>query len=148
VSTYAESGGGVYAVLARQYVYAYAKESGDSARIAAALESLLACTVRLPPDQRRSYFAEAAYYQGVLTGESALAREWLEDARKITGARGKEDWESYPLAAIAYAERNQEQLKEHLRRVIAELDRRPGISGAVTATRGNLVALLNAAVAS
>ena len=128
--------------LTRRYCYIYVRECGDSAQAAGALESVLACAVDLPPDERRNYFAEAAFFQGVFAKNSELAREWLNDARKVSGALPQEDWESYPLAAIALAEGNREQSREHLARAIAALDRHPGISGTVAATRARLVTLM------
>lgn len=131
-----------YRTLARRYSYLYAKDSGDSARAAGALELVLACATDLPPDERRNYFAEAAFFHGVFAKDAAVAREWLDDARKVKDALTEKDWEAYPLAAIALAEGKHEQSREYLIRAIAALDRRPGRSGSLAATRAHLEALI------
>ena len=132
-------------VPARQYSYIYLRDSGHAGQIAAALELVLACAGELPPVDRRNYFAEAAFYQAEFARNTALAREWLDDARKVTDALPGEDWEPYPLAAIALAEGDQVQARRYLARAIAALDRHPGKSGSVASVRARLVSLQQAA---
>jgi hypothetical protein len=91
-ATYGEA----YLIRARQFVYTYVRDRGDPTEIAAALELVLAGAKNLPPDTRRGYFVEAAFYQGAVARNGTLAREWLEDARKVKGALPSEDWECYP----------------------------------------------------
>ena len=131
-----------YRALARQFFYIYVRDCGDPGQVAAALELVLASAIDLPADERRNYLAEAAFFHGGVAKNSALAREWLEDARKVNDALPQEDWESYPLAAIALADGKHEQSCEYLARAIAVLDRQPGVSGSVTATRARLVRLM------
>ncbi|MFY9724752.1 MAG: site-2 protease family protein [Bryobacteraceae bacterium] len=133
--------GGPYLVTTRQLFYIYLRECPNPGQAAEALESVLACAANLTPDERRSYFAEAAFFQGVYGNNSALAREWLDDARKVNDALPEEDWESYPLAAIELAEGSREPSREHFAQAIAALDRHPGASGSRAALRARLVAL-------
>jgi hypothetical protein len=49
--------------LARQYRYLYLRECGDRFEAATALESVLSLANELPPDVRRSYFSEAAFFR-------------------------------------------------------------------------------------
>jgi hypothetical protein len=90
--------------LARRYRYLYMRECGDRFEAAVALESVLMCASELPPDERRNYFSEAAFFQGTFGNSSRLAREWLQEARKIDAAPPERDWDAYPLAAVAIAE--------------------------------------------
>ena len=127
--------------LARQYRYLYLRECGDPLEAAAALESVLAIANELPPDVRRSYFSEAAFFQGMFGNSSVLAREWLEEARKVDVVLPERDWEAYPLAAIAIAEGEPEAARSFIINAIAALDRHPSTSGSVAALRARLVAL-------
>jgi hypothetical protein len=90
------------------------------------------------------YFAEAAFLQDATAKSGALARAWFEDARKVKSALPEEDWESYPLAAIALAEGKSDECRAHLVRAIAALDRRRGNSGSAAAARARLAAILSA----
>ena len=127
---------------ARQYRYLYLRECGDQLEAAEALESVLARAIELPPEERRSYFSEAAFFQGMSRNSSVLAREWLEEARRVDAVLPEHDWADYPLAAIAFAEGKREAARSHLVKSIAALDRHPGQSGSVASVRARLAALL------
>ena len=114
----------------------------NPARIAEALERVLALAHQLNPDSRRAYFAEAAFVQGIFRKDASLARAWLDDARKVKGTLPKDDWDSAALAGIACAEGDAAQASAQLTRAIAMLDRQPGNSGSVAACRDALAALL------
>lgn len=137
-----ESGNSVYCEIGLIFVYFCAMDGGDPARIADALERVLALSNRMNPDSRRAYFAEAAFVQGIYRKDASLARAWLDDARRVRGTLPKEDWDSAALAGIACAEGDAAQAGAQLTRAIAMLDRQPGTSGSVAACRGRLAALL------
>jgi hypothetical protein len=122
-------------------LHMHAFDSGDAEAAARALEQVLGSSRRLRPDLRRGYFAEAAFFQGVYRKNAALARAWLEDARKVKGGAALKNWDAAPLAAIAIAEGNWEQAGAQLRQAIALLDRQPGGRGSVSAARRRLEAL-------
>uniref|UniRef100_Q026R5 Peptidase M50 domain-containing protein n=1 Tax=Solibacter usitatus (strain Ellin6076) TaxID=234267 RepID=Q026R5_SOLUE len=130
-----------YREIGLMFVYFCAMDEGDPARIADALERVLATANKMNPDSRRAYFAEAAFVQGIFRKDAPLARAWLEDARKVKGTVPREDWDCAALAGIACAEGDTAQTCEHLTRAIAMLDRQPGTSGSVAACRERLAAL-------
>jgi hypothetical protein len=127
---------------ARQLRYLYLRECGDSSEASVALESVLAVANKLTPDERRRYFSEAAFFQGVFRRNSALAKEWLDEARRVKVSLPERDWEDYALAAIAVAEGQPEAARPHFLRVIRILDRTPGNSGSVAALRIRLTELM------
>jgi len=128
--------------VAGQFWYLYLRECGDGVEAAAALESVLARAAELSPDERRSYFSEAAFFQAMFRNSSVLAREWLEEARKVDAVRIESDWENYPLAAIAVVEGDTDAARSYIVKAIAALDRHPGHSGTVASARARLVALM------
>lgn len=128
---------------ARQFRYLYLMDCGDPLEAAAALESVLAVAHKLRPDERRNYFSEAAFFQAVFRGNSPLAKEWLEEARRLKVTLPERDWEDYPLAAIAVAEGQSQMARSYLLGAIRTLDRAPGNSGSVAALRARLVDLMS-----
>jgi hypothetical protein len=130
-----------YREIGLMFVYFCAMDEGDPARIADALERVLAVANKMNPDSRRAYFAEAAFVQGIFRKDAPLARAWLADARKVKGTLPREDWDCAALAGIASAEGDAAQTCAHLTRAIAMLDRQPGTSGSVAACRERLAAL-------
>ncbi len=138
-----DGGNSAHREIGLMFVYFRAMDDGDPARIAGALERVLALGHRMNPDSRRAFFAEAAFVQGIFRKDATLARAWLEDARKVKGTLPKDDWESAALAGIACAEGEAELACAELRRAIAMLDRQPGNSGSVAACRGRLAELLS-----
>ena len=138
-----DGGTSAYAEVGQIFVYFRAMDSGDPARISAALERVLALAPRMNPDSRRAYFAEAAFVQGIFRKDVRLAKAWLEDARHVNGTMPNADWDSAALAGIACAEGDAAQASAQLSRAIAMLDRQPGTSGSVAACRGRLAALLS-----
>jgi len=136
------SGNSAYSEVGMMFVYFCAMDGGDPARIAVALERVLAMASQMNPDSRRAYFAEAAFVQGIFRKDATLARAWLDDARQVKGTLPKEDWDSAALAGIACAEGDAAQATAQLTRAVAMLDRQPGTSGSVAACRGRLAALL------
>lgn len=137
-----DGGNSAYCEVGMMFVYFGAMDTGEPARIAAALERVLALAYHMNPDSRRAYFAEAAFVQGIFRRDAALARAWLDDARHVKGTLPKDDWDSAALAGIACAEGDAAQASAQLTRAIAMLDRQPGTSGSVAACRGRLAALL------
>ncbi len=137
-----DRGNSTYREIGLMFVYFCALDEGDPARIAEALEQVLALAHQMNPDSRRAYFAEAAFVQGIFRKDAALARAWLEDARKVKGTVTRDDWDSAALAGIACADGDAAQTSVQLTRAIAMLDRQPGSSGSVAACRGRLAALL------
>jgi hypothetical protein len=125
----------------RIYLHVYARATAQSNEVAAALERVLELADELRADLRQMYFAEAAHWQGTANRDAVLARAWLDDARAVKGAVTQKDWDAAALAAIALAEGNGPQFHEHLKRALAYLDRQPGPSGSVTASRARLEAL-------
>jgi len=128
--------------VARQYQYLYLRDCGDPSEAAVALESILAVANKLLPDDRRGYFSEAAFHQGVFRKNAALAAEWLEEARRVEVSLPEQDWEAYPLAAIAVAEGRPEIARPYLLSALRSLDRSPGHSGSVAALRARLTELM------
>ena len=84
---------------------------------------------------RLTYFAEAAYFQGVVRQNSALARAWLDEARAVKGAVAQKEWDAMALAAIAYAEGNEKEFVAQRIGAMQYLDRLPGPSGSVASSR-------------
>ena len=95
----------------------------------------------LCPDLRRTFFSEAAFFQGVYRKNPALARGWLADARKVKDRAALKGWDAAALAAIALAEGNIEDARAETRRAIAYLDGRPSTYGSVQAAHRRLAAL-------
>ena len=81
-------------------------------------------------------------YQGVFRKNAVLAAEWLEEARGIEVSLPEQDWEAYPLAAIAVAEGRPEVARPYLLAALRSLDRSPGHSGSVAALRARLTDLM------
>ena len=136
-----EGGGKTYRAAGRIFLHIHAKESGAPGEIAAALERVLAVSDELNAGARLPYFAEAAFFHGVTNRNAALARAWLNDAHAIKGAVAQKGWDEPALLAIAYAEGNEAEFREHYPRALEYLDRQPGPSGALTAYRNRLVQL-------
>jgi Peptidase family M50 len=126
------------------YRYLYVRDAGDVSEAAAALEALLAAESDGRPDLRRVYFAEAAYFQGSVAHNAALAKAWLADARNVKQAIRLEGWDAAAMAGIAIAEGNQAQARAEIARAIEYLDRRAGKNGSVAAARDRLIALRDA----
>ena len=132
-----------YRAFARWCYYIYVRECAESPRIADALELLLAHAADLAADERRGYFTEAAFFQGVFAKNRVLARAWLDDAKKTRDELSQDGWESYPLAAIAIAEGKLELARNCLDQTIKALDQQLGISGATAADRRRLGVLMS-----
>ena len=135
----APGGGRAYRATGRILLYVYAQETAPPAEVAATLEQVLALAGEMRADLRRWCFAEAAFWQGLTNRDAALARVWLDDARAVKGAIAQKDWDAASLAAIAIVEGNQPQFREHVNRALAFLDRQPGPSGRVAASRTRLM---------
>ena len=135
----APGGGRAYRAAGRIFLHVYARETAPPAEVATTLEQALALAGEMRGDLRRSYFAEAAFWQGLTNRNAVLARAWLDDARAVKGAVAQKDWDAASLAAIAIVEGNEPQFREHLKRALAFLDRQPGPSGCVAAARTRLI---------
>ena len=131
-----------FGFAARQYRYLYLRDCGDPLEAAVALEAILAVAHKILPDERRNYFSEAAFFQGVFRGNSTLAKEWLEEARRVRVTIPERDWENYPLAAIAVGEGQSQTARSYFLGAVRALDRAPGKSGSVAALRARLVELM------
>jgi hypothetical protein len=138
VSGLASDGQSPPAAAARYLALVHALDTGDPRLVAVALEDALAASKHLRPDLRRVCFSEAAFYQGVTARNVALARAWLDDARKVKGSTAEKGWEEGLLAAVAFAEGREAEAREHARGAIAYLDRWPGCSGSIAAARRRL----------
>lgn len=129
----------------RYRLYLRARDGGTPPEMAAGLDYALAASAEMHPMLRRTSFAAAAFFQGVFGRNAALARAWLEDARKVKGVVAEKDWDAYCLGAIALAEGNAQQAREQFVRAMAALDRQPGASGSRAAARARIVALMDEA---
>jgi hypothetical protein len=135
----APGGGRAYRASGRIFLYVYAQETAPPAEVAATLEQVLALAGEMRGDLRRWCFAEAAFWQGLTNRDAMLARAWLDDARAVKGAIAQKDWDAAALAAVAIVEGNQPRFREHVNRALAFLDRQPGPSGSVAASRTRLM---------
>jgi hypothetical protein len=135
----APGGGRAYRAAGRIFLHVYAQETAPPAEVAIALERALSLAAEMRGDLRRSYFAEAAFWQGLFNRNAMLARAWLDDARAVKGALAQKDWDAASLAAIAIVEGDQLQFRDCLNRALAFLDRQPGPSGCVAASRARLM---------
>ena len=135
----APGGGRANRASGRIFLYVYAQETAPPAEVAATLEQVLALAGEMRADLRRWCFAEAAFWQAFAYRDAALARAWLDDAIAVKGAVAQKDWDAASLAAIAIAEGNQPQFREYVDRALAFLDRQPGPSGRVAASRTRLM---------
>jgi len=134
-------GGSTYRAAGRIFLHVYAREAAPPAQVADALEHVLAVSGEMNGGLRLAYFAEAAFFQGVTRRDAALARAWLDDARAVKGAIAQKDWDASAMAAIAFAEGNEEEFRKHRARALEYLDRQPGPSGSVAASRAHLAGL-------
>jgi hypothetical protein len=121
--------------------YADALDSGDSERIAEAIEHALSINQEAQPGIQRAFYVAASCFQSIFRGNIPLAEAWLESARKVKSALALEDWDTKAMAAIALAKGEREQARELFTRYLAMLNRRPP-SGLVAAERARTVDLL------
>jgi hypothetical protein len=143
VAQLASDGASPPAASARYLAMVHALDGDEPSRVAIALEAVLEASHKLRPDIRRVCFSEAAFYQGVTAGNAKLAREWLDDARRVTGAASEKGWDAGLLAAVATAEGNVAEAGKYAQAAIAYLDRWPGASGSVMAARNRLGQLIS-----
>jgi Peptidase family M50 len=136
-----EGGGSAYRATSRMFLHVYARETAPPAEVAAALEQVLALAGEMNDSLRILSFLEAAFFQGVTNRNGALARAWLDDARGVKRAIAQKGWDEKALLAIAYAEGNEAEFREHYPRALEYLDRLPGPSGSVASFRKQLVEL-------
>ena len=135
----APEGARAYRAVSRIFLHVYAQETAPAAEIATALEQALALAAEMRADLRRIYFAEAAFWQGLINRNAVLARAWLNDAHAVKGAVAQKDWDAASLAAIAIVEGDRLQFRDYLNRALAFLDCQPGPSGCVSASRARLL---------
>jgi hypothetical protein len=128
--TLAEGGHNEFRTAARIVAHLYAQDALPPAEVAAALENALSVSHEMSASQRASYFAEAAFFQGVTNRNAELARAWLADARAVKGAVLQKGWDEEALTAIAYAEGNEPEFRAHHARTLEFMERQPGPSGA------------------
>jgi hypothetical protein len=133
---------GASPLISRARVFQFIRrlDGGDPFAIGYALEQSLAAGAHFSADLRRVCFSEAAIFSGVVRRDPALARAWLDDARKVAGTAAEKGWENFPIAAIALAEGKLDAANAALDAAIALLDRQP-TSGSRAALRERMTAL-------
>jgi hypothetical protein len=122
--------------------FSSALNGSDRALIAETLENALAWSHEISPEQRKAFFVDAAYFQGIFRNNAGLARTWVRRAHTVKRAVSRKNWDSKALAGVAYAEGKQDQVREHLERYIADLDQCAS-SGMIAAERVHMVKLMN-----
>jgi hypothetical protein len=138
VANLALPGGRAYRGGGRIYLHIYARDTSPQAEVAAALEQVLAVSNELNAALRLTYFSEAAFFQSANNRNAALAHAWLADARAVQGAVAQKGWDEPALTAIAYAEGNDAELRQHHQRALEYLDGLPGPTGSGIAYRERL----------